>query len=278
MTHVRIREGTYRGAILFSLSCLAFSVLFGIGGVIAISGLMQNIQDGEQIAPIAGSLLSVLLSLVGVVCLAGASYSNFDAPFRIELGDRLTYRTLRGVYTHEWCDIDNIQFIHRIVHRNSGARYPGLPAKSNPSRQSPYAVVWFEPSTQLVISFADGKQLFETLGRRHALEEKILRILMDGLRADAPGVRRCAAEALGRFRTDAVNLGLLAKWWSAPHGAASGAELVGRADAKARQLAHRSKVVLRDAQLQLEKATKDTDADVRKAATEALRRIESESF
>lgn len=261
MTHVRILEGTYLGTLLLSLGCLAFSVLFGIGGAIGLSILTQKIQDGEQIM---GSLLLALLSLVGMVGCACASYGGFTKAFWIELGDRLTYRTLRGVYTHEWHEIESLQFNHKIVQRTTGARYPGLAAISNPGRQNPSAVVWFEPSTQLVISFANGKQIFETLGRRHGLAEKLLRALIDGLRCDDPCTRRRVAEALRSFRPDAMTVGWMARWWSAEGAGTAHAELVRAAETKAKQLADRSKLALCDARLELEQTTKDTVADVRR--------------
>jgi hypothetical protein len=242
---VRIRKQIYsRGSWLILLPMILFLT-------IGIIGLSQWWSGGPSVWS------AVFFLGFGIVAFLMSFHPLLLPPFWVQVGDRLTYRTLLGVHTHEWSGIKAIQFRHNVhedvfcVDLDNG---------------DTLCVV----STELVITFANEKRIcLRNVNRPHAraASSEVIRTLVNGLRptapwANDPHTRRRAAEALARFSPDVVLYS--ATCWLAVGFIRAAAEAQLRADA--------FKAVLGEAVPYLNELMQDPDENVREAATEALRR------
>lgn len=247
MTPVRIHIHSDAKTILSALGALAVAI-------VAVWLIVATVNNSGWVV----FLFSCWWTILGL----GAFYELlFKETLWIEIGARLTYRTLFGVHTHEWADIKAIQFIHTVAEDFSVLA----------------ECVYVSVNTSLVITLRDGKKITldcdgEATGppcgthgyRFDEDREKIVRTLVDGLRDDEIYTRRRAADALARFRPDA------------------GANYSGRvkelpedfrqAAAEAQRRGGAFKAALGEAVPYLNGLMQDPDENVRKAATEALRR------
>ena len=197
-----------------------------------------------------------------MVLLAFVAFFAFRLVLWIEIGPRLVYRTLLCVHTHQWTSIKAIQFTHSVacVYDEEG---------DHCSLCTHLQVTWTDNKiirTEIPCScYCHSKG--DTADRRFdECRRMIVHGLVEGLRNDDPCIRRGTADAIGRFHADAVRLGEA----SDPVGNSPHAE-----NAMAQGRAAAFKALLDDAIPNLKKAMGDPDANVRTAATEALRRIES---
>ncbi len=248
MTPVRIHIHSDVKTILSALGALAIAI-------VAVWLIVATVNNSGWVI----FLFSCWWTILG---LGAFCELLFKETLWIEIGARLTYRTLFGVHTHEWADIKAIQFIHETVEEFSALA------------ESFYASC----NTSLVITLTDEKKIAIDCGwkatapprgthgyRFDEYREKIVRTLVDGLRRhDNIYIRRRAADALARFRPDAVHI------FSGPEKELP--EGFSQAAAEAHRRAQAFKCLMADAVPHLEKEMQDPDDNVREAGTEALSR------
>lgn len=254
MTPVRIHKRIYDVHILCAFTTMSFFLPI-VCLLISVCEWWSG-RSGLAAALLEGLAFSIPFSLIFGALSLLSFYPLLAPPIWVEIGDRLTYRTLLDVHTHEWSEIRAIYFRHEVQRHEPFDESEAM----DPD--------WYEVSTKLVITFANGKRIrlpvpsgwgggrYQKGTRRGIVEEEVIRTLVDGLRSDDACTRRHAAEALGRFVPDTI-----------------GGETHQPETTEARRRANASKAALRNAVLRLEKATKDTDAGVRKAATASRKLI-----
>ena len=251
MTPLRLHLHTYVGTILCILGCLALSLLGMFMLFDALQVTQEAIEDGTWGA-LFGIMFYAIFSLGFTFGGLNGAYEWFaEKPLWIEIGRRFTFRTLTGVHSHDLDDIESIQITH-AVHEESD--------EDN---------TWFSLSTSLVVTLANKKQI-DMGAQPDEKMDKIGRALVEGLNDDEPGTRRRSAEVLGRLRSDALpDLQVESK-----HMCETQRDDFERKAAVAERCVTVFEALLDDAVPHLKTATQDTDEDVRKAASEALRRWE----
>ncbi len=251
MMPLRLHLHTYVGTVVCILGHLALSLL----GMFMLSAAPQIIQEAIQDG-IWGGLFGITLYTIfslgfTVGGLIGAYEWFAEKPLWLVIGRRFSFRTLTGVHSHDLDDIESIQITH-AVHEESDEDH-----------------TWYSLSTSLVVTLANKKQI--DLGAQPDEKmDKIGRALVEGLNDDEPDTRRRSAEVLGRLRSDALpDLQVESK-----HMCEAQREDFERKAAVAERCATVFEALLDDAVPHLKTATQDTDEDIRKAASEALRRWE----
>jgi hypothetical protein len=127
-------------------------------------------------------------------------------------------------------------------------------------------LIGFLAHTKIVITFVNGTRICEQIVTRSQGfidSETVIPTLVSALQADDPCIRRCTAEALGRFGPDA---GLYLE--RAIEDEPSDVQEVMK---EANRRAEKYNALLRDATLHLEQAIGDEDSKVRTAVVEAVR-------
>ena len=244
MTPVRIRNLDL-GATLGGLVCISAVLLFfgySIGGQIG-------------------------LRFCALIMLAWSAFLAPSLVLWIDIGPRLAYRTLFRVHTHQWTDVKAIQFTH-VVLEVCESDGPG-DAFYYCHLRTDLEIAWTNNRTfkqempYSIYNCTPGRESSSNYGF-DGCRQGLVRGLIEALRHDDACIRCDAAHGLGKFRPDAVC------------DAASEDVEFGYVEAKAmaQSRAVAFKALLDDAILNLKRATLDPDADVREAATEALRRTE----
>ena len=247
MTPLRLHLHTYVGTVFCILGCLALSLLGMFMLFNAPQIIQEAIEDGTWAGLFGIALYAIFFLGFTFGGLRGAYSLAVEMPLWIEIGSRFTYCTLTGVHVNEWSDIDTIQLKHKVCEEGD-------------EDDTRYSL-----STSLVVTLVNKKQI--DLGAApDEKRDKIFRTLVERLGDDDPGTRRSSAEALGRFRADAlpdlqVEMERMCE--------------VQRADfeqeaARAKGRAAAFKALLDDAVPHLKTASQDSDEDVRKGASEAL--------
>jgi hypothetical protein len=252
MTPLRLHLHSYLGNVIRTLGCVALSL---VGMFMAFHAVLMTIQGGTwegRFWIICFTLLSLAFTLGGIM---GAYGYLTEELVWIEMGPRLTYRTLTAVHVHEWSDVESIQ-VTNTVHEHT-------------DYEDEDGDTWYTLATSLVITLCTRKSI--DLGADpDKKRDEIVRTLIEGLSDESALTRRCCAEALGRLRPDGLpNLQAEMKRMCAAQRANFEVDAV-----QARRRAATFKIMLRRAVPQLKQAMHDTDADVRDAASEALNQWE----
>jgi hypothetical protein len=185
MTPLRLHLYTYQGTVFFISVCLAFSLL----GMFMLFHAPQIIQEATDDGIWDGLFGITLYAIFSLGFTFGGLFGAYDwfveKPLWIEIGPRFTYCTLTGVHAHEWSDIDSIQLKHKVC-------------EAGDEDDTSYSL-----STSLVVTLVNEKQI-DLGAESYDKRDKIFRTLVEGLSDGESGTRRFSAEALGRFRADAL--------------------------------------------------------------------------
>jgi len=245
-------------------------------------GTLWFLLVGAFLSLVVGSLLDSQQVVVAVfvfwcaVVVAVALHVSLHTPVWIEAGDRFTYGTLLRTRSYEWSDVYSVQFRHVV----------SFEAPSTDDEFDEVPDPYYRSGTEVVVVLANCKRtcvglpyVWDTESTRHSFGHSrdgqnttslgtLVTALAEGLTSDDADTRRRAAQALGCFEPDAV-LGV------------EGEPRKGHEDDflhaanSAERRAEQSQGAVRDAIVYLKHSTNDTNADVRRAAADALCRIES---
>jgi hypothetical protein len=188
MTPLRLHLHTYVGTVLCIFGCLAVSFL-GMFMLSAAPAAPQVIQEAIEDGTWGGLFGIMFYAIFSLGFTFGGLIRAYEwlveEPLWIEIGPRFTYCTLTGVNTHEWTDIESIQIKHTV-------------REESDEDDTSYSL-----STSLVVTLVNEKQI-DLGAESYDKRDMIFRTLVEGLSDGESGTRRFSAEALGRFRADAL--------------------------------------------------------------------------